>query len=151
MSALRCTSSHFKDMTIFGALECTVKWMATMAILKTMPEKTSHGDRTLNRVFPVTVKLTKEELGKVTDFARSQGLARGEWIRDVILREAGEGPTSDPTLAEILGVRLLLVNVLRPLAAGQLFAPEAFDKLLDEISDTKYKLADKLATSAGRK
>jgi hypothetical protein len=122
-----------------------------MAILKTMPDKSSHGDRTLNRVFPVTVKLTKEELGRVTDFARSQGLARGEWIRDVILREAGKGPTSDPSLAEILGVRLLLVNVLRPLAVGQFLTPEAFDKLLDEISDTKYKLAEKLAAPVGRK
>lgn len=122
-----------------------------MAILKTMPGESSHGDRTLNRVFPVTAKLTKEELGRVTDFARSQGLARGEWIRDVILREAGNGPTSDPALAEILGVRLLLVNVLRPLASGQFLAPEVFDKLLDEISDTKYKLAGKLATSPGRK
>jgi hypothetical protein len=125
--------------------------MAKMAILKTMPDKSSRGDRTLNRVFPVTVKLTKEELGRVTDFARSRGLARGEWIRGVILREAGKGPTSDPTLAETLGVRLLLVNVLRPLACGQFLAPEAFDKLLDEISDTKYKLAEKLATSAGGK
>jgi len=122
-----------------------------MAMLETMPDKISCGDRTLNRVFPVTVKLTKEELGRVTDFARSQGLARGEWIRDVILREAGGGPTRDPALAEILGVRLLLVNVLRPLASGQFLTPEAFDKLLDEISDTKYKLAEKLATSAGRK
>lgn len=122
-----------------------------MAILKTMPEHCSHGDRTLNRVFPVTAKLTKEELGKVTDFARSQGLARGEWIRDVILREAGKGPTTDPALAEILGVRLLLVNVLRPLASGQLLAPEVFDKLLDEISEAKHQLADKLAAPEGRK
>ena len=127
-----------------------MKWMGEMAILKAMPDKSSPGDRTLNRVFPVTAKLTKEELGRVTDFARSQGLARGEWIRDVILREVG-GTASDPSLAEILGVRLLLVNVLRPLAAGQFLAPEAFDKLLDEISDAKYKLAEKLATSAGRK
>ena len=122
-----------------------------MAILKTMPDKSSHSDRTLNRVFPVTVKLTKEELGRVTDFARAQGLARGEWIRDVILRETGGGPTSDPALAEILGVRLLLVNVLRPLASGQLLTPEAFDKLLDEISEAKHQLAQKLATPAGRK
>ncbi len=122
-----------------------------MAVLKAKPDAISDSDHTLNRVFPVTTKLTKEERGKVTEFARSQGLARGEWIRDVILREAGREPTSDPSLAEILGVRLLLVNVLRPLAAGQLLAPEAFDKLLDEISDAKYKLAAKLATSAGRK
>jgi hypothetical protein len=125
--------------------------MAEMAILKTMPDQSSHRDRTLNRIFPVTVKLTKEELVRVTDFARSQGLARGEWIRDVILRETGRGRTSDPALAEVLGVRLLLVNVLRPLASGQFLAPEAFDKLLDEISAAKHQLAEKLAAPAGRK
>jgi hypothetical protein len=58
---------------------------------------------------------------------------------------------SDPSLAEILGVRLLLVNVLRPLAAGQRLAPEAFDKLLDEISDAKHQLASKLFNPSGRK
>jgi hypothetical protein len=41
--------------------------------------------------------------------------------------------------------------VLRPLAAGQKLTPEAFDKLLDEISEAKHQLAGKLATPAGRK
>ena len=122
-----------------------------MAILKAKPDAISDSDHTLNRVFPVTAKLTKEERGRITEFARSQGLARGEWIRDVILREMRSELASDPSLAEILGVRLLLVNVLRPLAAGQKLTPEAFDKLLDEISEAKHTLAGKLATSAGRK
>ena len=111
----------------------------------------SDSDHALNRVFPVTAKLTKEERGSVTAFARSQGLARGEWIRDVILRELRGDSANDPYLAEILGGRLLLVNVLRPLAAGQRLTPEAFDKLLDEISEAKHALAGKLAASAGRK
>ena len=72
-------------------------------------------------------------------------------LRDVILREMRGGSTSDPSLAEILGVRLLLVNVLRPLAAGQRIAPEAFDKLLDQISDAKHQLAAKLATAPAGK
>jgi hypothetical protein len=122
-----------------------------MAILKAAAHASSDSDRALTRVFPVTAKLTKEELGRVTEFARSQGLARGEWIRDVILKEMREGSASDPFLAEILGVRLLLVNVLRPLAAGQRITPEAFDKLLDEISEAKHALAGKLAVSAGRR
>ena len=122
-----------------------------MAILKATAHAISDSDRALNRVFPVTAKLTKEEMGKITEFARSQGLARGEWIRDVILKEMSNGSHSDPFLAEILGVRLLLVNVLRPLAAGQKLTPEAFDKLLDEISEAKHELADKLGPTAGRK
>ena len=121
-----------------------------MAILKATAHAISDSDRALNRVFPVTAKLTKEEMGKVTEFAKSQGLARGEWIRDVLLKEMRKGSGSDPFLAEILGVRLLLVNVLRPLAAGQTLTLEAFDKLLDEISEAKHELADKLGTTAGR-
>jgi len=121
-----------------------------MAILKGKPNANSDNDRTLNRVFPVTAKLTKEEWERVTEFARSQGLARGEWIRDVILRDVRGDSASDPSLAEILGVRLLLVNVLRPLAAGQKLAPEAFDKLLDQISNAKHQLASKLATASSR-
>jgi hypothetical protein len=122
-----------------------------VAISNTKPDAISASDHTLNRVFPVTAKLTKEERGRITEFATSQGLARGEWIRDVILREVRGASASDPSLAEILGVRLLLVNVLRPLAAGQRLTPEAFDKLLDEISDAKHQLAAKLVTPGERK
>ena len=99
----------------------------------------------------LNTKLTPTEFAAVEVAAAAHGCALGEWIRDVILRELREGSASDPSLAEILGVRLLLVNVLRPLAAGQRLTPEAFDKLLDEISEAKHALAGKLAASAGRK
>ena len=58
--------------------------------MKAKPDASSDSDHSLNRVFPVTAKLTKEERERVTEFARSQGLARGEWIRDVILKEMRE-------------------------------------------------------------
>ena len=99
----------------------------------------------------LNTKLTPTEFAAVEVAAAAHGCALGEWVRDVILREIRGGTASDPSLAEILGVRLLLVNVLRPLAAGERIAPEAFDKLLDEIRDAKHQLAGKLATSAGRK
>src|ERR1035437_190706 len=99
----------------------------------------------------LNTKLTPTEFAAVEVAAATDGCALGEWVRDLILRELRGRSTSDPSLAEILGVRLLLVNVLRPLAAGQRLAPEAFDKLLDEISHAKHQLAGKLTTSAGRK
>ena len=95
--------------------------------------------------------LTQQEVQLLDQVATAKGVARSEWMRDVILRELRGDSATDPSLAEILGVRLLLVNVLRPLAAGQRLTPEAFDKLLDEISEAKYALAGKLAASAGRK
>ena len=99
----------------------------------------------------LNTKLTPTEFAAVQVEAAAHGCALGEWVRDVILRELRGASASDPSLAEILGVRLLLVNVLRPLAAGQKLAPEAFDKLLDEISEAKHQLAGKLAGSAIRK
>lgn len=121
-----------------------------MALLDTETATISEADRTANRVCPVTVKLTQEEHRAVTEHAEELGQARSEWMRDVILRELRSEPTSDPSLAEILGVRLLLVNVLRPLVAGQRLSSEAFDKLLDEISSAKHELASKLATEKRR-
>jgi hypothetical protein len=98
----------------------------------------------------LNTKLTATEFAAVEVAASANGCALGEWVRDVILQKLRGGSASDPSLAEILGVRLLLVNVLRPLAAGQNLTPEAFDKLLDEISEAKHQLAGKLAP-AGRK
>jgi len=61
-------------------------------------------------------------------------------------REARSG-----ALAEILGVRLLLVNVLGPVAAGEKVTPEKFNQLLDQISDAKHQVAAKLQQQASEK
>ncbi len=45
---------------------------------------------------------------------------------------------------------MLLVNVLPPLAAGEKLAPEAFDKMLDQTSEVKHRLAAKLQQAPGR-
>jgi len=121
-----------------------------MTLLKTKTDQKQTGNRQALRVFPVTAKLTEEERKAVTAFAQSYGLARGQWIRDVILAELRDARSNDASLAEILGVRLLLVNVLRPLAAGQKLTPEAFDKLLDDISTAKHELAGKVASEKRR-
>src|ERR1700719_1170351 len=96
------------------------------------------------------LKLTQEEARLLDEVARAKGVARSEWMREVILRELRSTPTCDASLGETLGIRLLLVNVLRPLAAGQRLTPEVFDKLLDEIGTAKHELAGKLANEKRR-
>ena len=121
-----------------------------MLPLNTKSAVVSEADRAVNRVFPVTVKLTREEHRHVTDHAIGLGQARSEWMRDAILHALNRAPVDDLVLAEVLGVRLLLVNVLRSLVAGQKLAPEEFDKLLDEISTAKHELAAKLTSGKRR-
>jgi hypothetical protein len=99
-------------------------------------------------------KLNTEELAALEKHCRGIGRTPGEFIRGLILAELdrteNECGVNDPTLTEVLGVRLLLVNVLRPLAAGQSMSLEAFDKLLDQISTLKHEMAGKLLAE-GRK
>ena len=57
----------------------------------------------------------------------------------------------DPALAEIIGVRLLLVNVLGPVAAGEKVTAEKFNQLLDQISEAKHQLAAQLQQQAREK
>src|ERR1700730_5993850 len=122
-----------------------------MSLLTSQNGSKKAASKTIFRNTTRCLKLTEEEARLLDEVATAKGVARSEWMRDVILRELRPAPISDTSLAEILGVRLLLVNVLRPLAAGQKLTPEAFDKLLDEISEAKHALAARLAASAGRK
>jgi len=104
------------------------------------------------RTKSIGFKVSEEEYAQLETAAQASGRTLGEWCREVILRGgASNAAAHDPVLAEIIGVRLLLVNVLGPLAAGEKLAPEAFDKMLDQISEVKHELAAKLQQQAARK
>jgi hypothetical protein len=102
------------------------------------------------RTQSIGTKLTRQEESDVLSAAEGAGKVPSEWVRDLIMRELRTSSSPDAFLAEILGVRLLLVNVLRPLVSGQKMSAEAFDKLLDDIGTTKYDLATKLVAERKR-
>jgi hypothetical protein len=94
----------------------------------------------------LNTKLTETEFRAVEQASAADGKTTGEWLRDLALRRLGSGANDIEivALSELVGVRLLLVNVLRSLVTGQKLSAEAFDKLLDDIGGTKYELAIKL-------
>lgn len=106
-----------------------------------------------SRNHTLTTKLTEAEHRAVEAAAGAEMKTSGEWLRDLALHaideKSGTG-ASAVALPEIIGVRLLLVNVLRTLVTGQRLTPEAFDKLLDEIGTAKHELAGKLVSERRR-
>ena len=76
--------------------------------------------------------------------ARKRGQQRGEFIRHLILdeltRDSGT-PTASPELSEIVGVRLMLTNLLKPLATGLKITPVVFDGIMVEVKNRKTALA----------
>ena len=93
----------------------------------------------------VTTKLSPSEVDSVERLARSRGLQRGELIRKLILdelaRDSGSVPASTE-LTEIMGIRLMLTNLFRPLATGQKLTPEAFDNMVAEVKKRKRSVAE---------
>jgi hypothetical protein len=100
----------------------------------------------------LNTKLTETEFRAVERASAADGKTTGEWLRDLALRKlrSGANDTELVALSEIVGVRLLLVNVLRSIGTGQRLSADSFDKLLDEIGVTKYDLATKLIAERQR-
>ena len=105
------------------------------------------------RTKSIGLKVSEEEYAQLETAAQASGQTLGEWCREAILRggSASDAERHDPALAEIIGVRLLLVNVLGPVAAGEKVTPEKFNQLLDQISKAKHQLAAKLQQQASEK
>jgi hypothetical protein len=103
------------------------------------------------RTKSIGFKVSEEEYARLETTAQASGRTLGEWCREVVLASASDAERHDPALAEIVGVRLLLVNVLGPLAAGEKVTPERFNQLLEQISEMKYQLAVQLQRQASGK
>ena len=101
------------------------------------------------RLTNVSSKLTRNETHQLDDLAKKHGLQRGEFIRQLILdelaRDSGDPPVS-PELVEIIGLRLMLTNLLKPLTTGQKITPEVFDGIIAEVKKHKRSLAIKTRT-----
>ena len=96
------------------------------------------------RLIGVTTKLSPREVEDIERLARKHGLQRGEFIRQLILdelaRDSGD-PSVSLELVEIIGLRLMLTNLLKPLTTGQKITPEVFDGTIAEVKKHKRGLA----------
>jgi hypothetical protein len=96
------------------------------------------------RLVGVTTKLSPHEVADIERLAKKRGQPRGELIRQLILTELRRSdvpPTASPELSEIVGVRLMLTNLLKPLTTGLKITPEVFDGIMVEVKKRKMGLA----------
>jgi hypothetical protein len=109
--------------------------------------------RAAYRLIGVTTKLCPQEVEDIERLAKKRGQQRGEFIRQLILdalaRDSGE-LTVSPELIEIIGLRLMLMNLLEPLATGQKMTPESFAGIIAEVKKHKRALAVKTLTNLER-
>jgi hypothetical protein len=114
-----------------------------------MPRSTRKADASADatRIKTASTKLTRAERAALEKFAETHGQSTGEFIRDLIFREMNAErrlDAKDAALQEIVGVQLLLMNVLKPLATGQQLTATAFDNIVAEVHKLKQSIARKL-------
>lgn len=96
------------------------------------------------RINHVGTKLNEQELRDLESLVRKRGTSQGELIRQLILRELRQdagNTTVSVELTETIGLRLMLANLLKPIATGQKITPEVFDAIMSEVRKTKREVA----------
>ena len=73
-------------------------------------------EKTVLRNKSIGTKVSEEEYAALEKQAAARGLTLGEWFRDVVLGELVAQPAEQVILAEVLGLRMLLLNTVQVLA-----------------------------------
>src|SRR6202165_2243112 len=96
------------------------------------------------RVHHVGTKLNEAERHELQALAVKRNETQAELIRGLVLRRIEQDKTGlrpSAEMVEITACRLLLVNLLGPLAKGEAMTPEAFNGIVDEVKKQKARVA----------
>jgi hypothetical protein len=88
-------------------------------------------------------KLTLKEERELVRAAEARGKTASEWAREVLLREARRGE-GDAVLTEVIATRMLLVNLLKPLAMGKTVSQEWITEAMAAVRREKRKAAQEV-------
>jgi hypothetical protein len=96
------------------------------------------------RTVTASTKVTEQELAQLENAAAARGVRLGEWIRDVLFREAKlsvYAPDADPQMVEIIGLQMFLTRVLLAIACGDRMTREQCHELMHNVKANKHRAA----------
>ena len=96
------------------------------------------------RTVTASTKVTELELRELERAAASRGVRLGEWVRDVLLREArspSEAISLRHLMTEIVGLQLFLTNALTPVVCGERITAKQYEELLQNVKANKHRAA----------
>ena len=94
------------------------------------------------RAVTLSTKITQQELELISAASETAGRALGEWVREVVLKEADSSSLGvDQLMTEIVGLQLFLTNVLSPIACGEQMSPDQYQELMRQVKSNKHQAA----------
>jgi hypothetical protein len=88
-------------------------------------------------------RVTAIEHRELHNAARANGKSLSEWAREILLQEARRSD-DDPLFTELIATRMILLNLLKPLAMGQVVTPDDFARISATVRNDKRKVAQEI-------
>ncbi|MGA3055271.1 MAG: hypothetical protein ABSD63_13760 [Candidatus Korobacteraceae bacterium] len=101
----------------------------------------------ISRTRSAGAKVTEEEYTQLAALAQHRGLTVGEWCRDVLLAQLKPPVASlaeETLLGEVVGLRMITINLLRALGNEERLSPEKVQEVIH------WADAQKLTTAVER-
>jgi hypothetical protein len=96
------------------------------------------------RSVTLTIKLTALESTIIEAFASQSGKRTSEWAREVLLHHCRREREDFDLICEIVGLQLLVMNVLAPVARGEQISTEHFQGIVKSVQAAKVKAAEEM-------
>jgi CRISPR/Cas system-associated protein Csm6 len=140
---------------VYTCVNAGIGRTGAMALLDEKNLAAEAAKRARFRVHHVGTKLNEAELHELEVLAAKRKQTQAELIRRLVLREIEQDQTGlrpSAEMVEITACRLLLVNLLGPLAKGQAMTSEVFDGIVDLVKKQKARVAlDRLKDHEARR
>jgi hypothetical protein len=95
----------------------------------------------------ISSKVTEEEYSRLEVLAETMGLSMSEWVRAILVerleRSTGKA-REEALLAELLGLRTILLNVLFKVAKGERMTGEEMQAVIERADAGKKERAQRL-------
>jgi hypothetical protein len=95
------------------------------------------------RTKSISTKVTGEEYARLEELAGATGQSMSEWVRTKLLDQV-ERETEETVLAELLGLRTILLNLLFAVANGEAMTAEQMQAVIERADASKLERARKL-------
>lgn len=100
------------------------------------------------RTKSITSKVTHDEYALLTSMARDQAVSA--WARDVLLAAVHRHPIQELLLAEVLALRMIVINLHYVVATSGAPTTEEMQRLVDRADQDKSQRAEERLTAARR-
>lgn len=95
------------------------------------------------RTKSIGTKVTEEEYVRMEELAATAGQTRAEWVRTILLDQVAKAG-GETVLAELLGLRAILLNLLFTVAKGETMTAEQMQAVIERADAGKLERARKV-------